>query len=189
LKLSRHHPFARQLANSGRLSVPAVLRDSPLNTPDSEVFEGSMVPGAACVDAPVQMEGRPAWLLRQLGEQFTGVLFCDGRAIDQATRTALNALRAGPISLKLVVVVDGNAPADACMNMRVLRDTEGLASRRYDAKPGTFYLIRPDQHVCARWRQLDTDAVEHAVRRALCTEGEAAKVSGNASADAAPVAH
>jgi 3-(3-hydroxy-phenyl)propionate hydroxylase len=187
LKLSRHYPFARQLANSGRLSVPAVLRDSPLNTPDSERFDGAMVPGAACVDAPVQMEGHPAWLLRQLGEQFTGVLFCDGRGIDQATRTALNALRAGPIPLKLVVVLDGDAPADACTNMRVVRDTEGLANTRYDAKPGTFYLIRPDQHVCARWRQLDADAVEHAVRRALCVEGGAANVSANA--DAVPVAH
>ncbi|WP_233833936.1 FAD-dependent oxidoreductase [Paraburkholderia sp. ZP32-5] len=193
LKLSRHHPFARQLANSGRLSVPAVLRDSPLNTPDCDSFDGAMVPGAACVDAPVQMEGHPAWLLRQLGEQFTGVLFCDGRAIDEATRTALNALRAGPIPLKLMVVVDGDAPADACMNMRVARDIEGLATARYDAKPGTFYLIRPDQHVCARWRKLDADAVEHAMRRALCAEGGAENISANvspsASADAMPAAH
>ncbi|MFT4069982.1 FAD-dependent oxidoreductase [Paraburkholderia sp.] len=191
LKLSRHYPFARQLTNSGRLSVPAVLRDSPLNTADSERFDGAMVPGAACVDAPVQMEGHPAWLLRQLGEQFTGVLFCDGHGIDQAARTALNALRAGPVPLKLVVVLDSDAPADAFMNMRVVRDTEGLASARYDAKPGTFYLIRPDQHVCARWRQLDAQAVEHAVKRVLCIEDGAANVkpNANASAHAVPIAH
>ena len=29
------HPFARRLVNSGRLSVPAVLWNSPLNTPDT----------------------------------------------------------------------------------------------------------------------------------------------------------
>jgi hypothetical protein len=28
------------------LSVPAKLRDSPLNTPDSDSFSGAMVPGA-----------------------------------------------------------------------------------------------------------------------------------------------
>ena len=28
-----------------------------------------------------------------------------------------------------------------------------LSARRYDARPGTTYLIRPDQHVCARWRR------------------------------------
>ncbi|CAD6557447.1 FAD-dependent oxidoreductase [Paraburkholderia metrosideri] len=169
LKLSRHHPFARQLANSGRLSVPAVLRNSPLNTVDQDRFEGSMVPGASCVDAPVQVEGKPAWLLQQLGQQFTGVLFCDEQGVDQATRTALDALRTGPIPLKLVVVT-----RDAALSgERVVQDSEGLANARYDAKPGTFYLIRPDQHVCARWRQLDASAVAHALKRALCVEGTA----------------
>jgi 3-(3-hydroxy-phenyl)propionate hydroxylase len=193
LKLSRQYPFARQLANSGRLSVPAVLCDSPLNTPDSEQFNGAMVPGAVCVDAPVHIEGQPAWLLRQLGGQFTGVLFCGGRGIDQATRTALNALRAGPIPLRLVVVLSGDAPAEPFTNMRVVRDSEGLASSRYDAKPGTFYLIRPDQHVCARWRQLDPEAVDHALTRALGAQREAAKVTASAqpgaSAHAVPAAH
>jgi 3-(3-hydroxy-phenyl)propionate hydroxylase len=173
LKLSRHHPFARQLTNSGRLSVPAVLRDSPLNTSDRERFDGAMVPGASCVDAPVQVAGQPAWLLQQLGQQFTGVLFCGEQGIDQATQAALDALRTGPIQLKLVVVARGDAQAAAFAGMRVVHDAEGLASARYDAAHGTFYLVRPDQHVCARWRQLDASAVEHALKRALCVEGTA----------------
>ena len=45
-------------------------------------------------------------------------------------------------------------------------DAEGLLARRYDAKPGTVYLIRPDQHVAARWRALDADKVRAALRRA-----------------------
>ncbi|MDR6494909.1 3-(3-hydroxy-phenyl)propionate hydroxylase [Paraburkholderia terricola] len=173
LKLARHHPFARQLTNSGRLSVPAVLRDSPLNTADSDSFEGAMVPGASCVDAPVQQEGQPAWLLQQLGQQFTGVLFRGEQGIDHATQAALDALQASPIPLKLVVVTSGNAKATSSAGLQILHDAEGLASARYDAKPGTFYLIRPDQHVCARWRQVDVDAVAHALKRALCVEGTA----------------
>ena len=35
LELAKRHAFARTLVNSGRLSVPATLRDSPLNTPDA----------------------------------------------------------------------------------------------------------------------------------------------------------
>ncbi|CAB3646436.1 3-(3-hydroxy-phenyl)propionate/3-hydroxycinnamic acid hydroxylase [Paraburkholderia sediminicola] len=173
LKLARHHPFARQLTNSGRLSVPAVLRDSPLNTADSDSFEGLMVPGASCVDAPVHAAGQSAWLLQQLGQQFTGVLFCGPEGIDQATQAALDALRSGPIPLKLVVVASGDVQVAAALGAKVVHDIDGLAAARYDGKPGTFYLIRPDQHVCARRRQLDASFVEDALKRALCVEGTA----------------
>lgn len=174
LKLSRHHPFARQLTNSGRLSVPAVLRDSPLNTADSDSFDGLMVPGASCVDAPVHVAGQPAWLLQQLGQQFTGVLFCGSQGIDQATQAALDALRSGSIPLKLVVVTSHDAQVSAAASgAKVVHDVDGLAAARYDGKPGTFYLIRPDQHVCARSRQLDASFVKDALKRALCVEGTA----------------
>ena len=43
---------------------------------------------------------------------------------------------------------------------------EGLAARRYDARPGTAYLIRPDQHVAARWRTLEPARVRAALDRA-----------------------
>ncbi|CAE6710977.1 FAD-dependent oxidoreductase [Paraburkholderia aspalathi] len=174
LKLARHHPFARQLTNSGRLSVPAVLRDSPLNTADSDSFEGLMVPGASCVDAPVHVAGESAWLLQQLGQQFTGVLFCGSEGIDQMTQAALDALQSGPIPLKLVVVVtSNNVQVAVASGAKVVHDVDGLAAARYDGKPGTFYLIRPDQHVCARRRQLDASFVEGALKRALCVEGTA----------------
>jgi 3-(3-hydroxy-phenyl)propionate hydroxylase len=173
LKLSRHHPFARQLTNSGRLSVPAVLRDSPLNTADSEPFEGAMVPGASCVDAPMQVAGQPAWFLQHLGQQFTGVLFCGEQGVDQATQAALDALRSGPIPLKLVVVTRDSEQRGALAGAQVAHDIEGLAHSRYDATPGTFYLIRPDQHVCARWRHLAAADVEAALKRALYVQGTA----------------
>ncbi|MBP0590621.1 FAD-dependent oxidoreductase [Paraburkholderia sp. LEh10] len=175
LKLARKHPFARSLANSGRLSVPAVLRDSPLNTGDLDSFEGKMVPGAPCADAPVSSAGESAWLLAQLGDSFTGVLFCGNDDIDAATQNTLRLLQRGPIPLKLVVVAPQGARIAAMQadNVVVLEDSEGLASSRYDAAPGTFYLIRPDQHVCARWRSLDAARVETALKRALCVEGVA----------------
>jgi 3-(3-hydroxy-phenyl)propionate hydroxylase len=66
LSLARRHAFARTLVNSGRLSVPAVLADSPLNTHDGDAFAGKMVPGAVACDAPVDGP-RGRWLLEHLG--------------------------------------------------------------------------------------------------------------------------
>jgi 3-(3-hydroxy-phenyl)propionate hydroxylase len=42
----------------------------------------------------------------------------------------------------------------------------GLAAQRYDARPGTTYLIRPDRYVAARWRRYDPAAVQAALVRA-----------------------
>jgi 3-(3-hydroxy-phenyl)propionate hydroxylase len=42
----------------------------------------------------------------------------------------------------------------------------GLAAKRYDARPGTTYLIRPDRYVAARWRRYDPAAVQAALDRA-----------------------
>ena len=47
------------------------------------------------------------------------------------------------------------------------RDLQGLVTERYDLQPGTVYLLRPDQHVSARCRQLDAGWLDAAIRRTL----------------------
>jgi 3-(3-hydroxy-phenyl)propionate hydroxylase len=37
--------------------------------------------------------------------------------------------------------------------------------KRFDASPGAAYLVRPDQHLAARWRQYDATSVSQAVAR------------------------
>jgi 3-(3-hydroxy-phenyl)propionate hydroxylase len=49
---------------------------------------------------------------------------------------------------------------------RVFLDRDGLARARYAAEPGTTYLIRPDQHVAARFRRLDAEEIRTALARA-----------------------
>jgi len=152
LELTKRHAFARTLVNSGRLSVPAVLRDSPLNTPDVDAFAGAMVPGAAAADAPlVRADGSTGWLLREChAVRFTALLFGQGEAADRS----LQALKACDFPLH-IVRVQGASP-------------EGeLATQRYDAQPGTVYLLRPDQHVCARWRHPTAENIRAAIDHAL----------------------
>ena len=162
LALARQQPFARRLVNSGRLSVPAVLADSPLNTPDTAAFAGAMVPGSVAADAPVT-GARGPWLLDYLGGDFVLLAFGDG--VDTA---AARALRAAAVPCR-VVQVGGAAGADR----DVIADAQGLLAARYDGRPGTCYLVRPDQHVCARWRAFDAAAVRAALARAACRPPEA----------------
>ena len=167
LSLAAEFPFARALVNSGRLSVPAHLRDSPLNTPDVDAFGGVMHPGAPAADAPVLRDGAPGWLLRHAGNAFQLLLFVDApESLSAATRAALAALADAPIPVHtlLISATAGAAPAGTTL----LVDAQGLAARRFDARVGTAYLLRPDQHVAARWRALDAAAVRTAVARATC---------------------
>ena len=143
LGLARDHPFARRLVNSGRLSVPSTLHASPLNTPDVDAFDGAMVPGAVAADAPLVRSGISTWLLHELGPDFTLLVF--GTAPDWAARLPLQVL---------------------CIGAAALDDRDGAAALRYDARPGTAYLLRPDQHVCARWRTPFEAAVRAALARA-----------------------
>lgn len=162
LQLARHHPFARKLVNSGRLSVPAFLVNSMLNTPDTDAFEGRMVPGAPMDDAPVRAGGHDAWLLDQLGGRFVLMVFAPPQA-GASLRELADALAAGPIPVETVVV---SAQAAGIEGLPVLHDADGLVTRRYDGRPGTAYLVRPDQHVAARWRQPELAAVRAALARA-----------------------
>ena len=66
LALAEHHPFARRMLNSGRLSTPTRLDFSSLNTPDPEGFAGGLGPGSPAEDAPLCQGGAPCWLLEQL---------------------------------------------------------------------------------------------------------------------------
>jgi 3-(3-hydroxy-phenyl)propionate hydroxylase len=47
-----------------------------------------------------------------------------------------------------------------------LVDREGLAATRYDAEPGTAYLLRPDGYVAARFRRPMRDRLDAALARA-----------------------
>jgi 3-(3-hydroxy-phenyl)propionate hydroxylase len=154
LGLAEHEAFARPLVNSGRLSSPTPYLDSSLNTPDESPFEGRMRPGTNCADAPVERGGKPGWFLNAVGDGFTLLVF--------GSRPDTAALDAGPMALKVLTVGGRDDPPGAD-----LLDAQGLLAQRYDARPGTVYLLRPDQHVAARWRAFDARKVGAALRR--CT--------------------
>ena len=141
LALAREHAFARALVNSGRLSTPTCHGDSPLNSADDDDFTSAMRPGAPALDAPLRRGREDGWLLRALGADFTLLVW--------------GSAPAGCDGLPLTLLV-----VDAS------NDSQGLIARRYDMRPGSAYLLRPDQHVCARWRHPTPTLVRAALARA-----------------------
>ena len=159
LELAKRHAFARTLVNSGRLSVPVTLHGSALNTADCDAFEGRMRPGAPAADAPVRLaDGSASWLLRQLADaSFTALVFDAGEEQIAELRGAAQGIV--PLCVVQITPIGAARPG-------AFTDSEGLIAQRYDMRPGTTYLLRPDQHVCARWRGPSAAAVNAALRRA-----------------------
>jgi 3-(3-hydroxy-phenyl)propionate hydroxylase len=141
LDLSERHDFARPLVNSGRLSVPCIHDDSPLNGPDALGLPVLTRPGAPAADAPV----RGGWLLDRLGGCFQ-LLTIDAEAPD--------SLEIDGIEIKR-------------LTLSVADDPSGTLSARYlGGLASAVYLMRPDQHVAARWVSYDARQVASALARA-----------------------
>jgi 3-(3-hydroxy-phenyl)propionate hydroxylase len=84
---------------------------------------------------------------------FSSVCLCD-----------LAALAGDPIPCGSVLV--GSAEQVLPAGIRRAAAGSPLLAQRYDARPGTTYLFRPDQHVCARWRAFDLTRIRAAIERA-----------------------
>ena len=141
LELAEHHAFARPLVNSGRLSLPAIYDGSPLNGPDCAAMPARTRPGAPASDAPVS----DGWLINRLGNRFQLVTI-DAQAPD---RLEIDGIEIGRVAL---------SAAD---------DPSGALRDRYlGAARSAVYLMRPDQHVAARWPVYDAGAVAQALRLA-----------------------
>jgi len=146
LTLAEDTPFARRLVNSGRLSVPCSLADMALQSDDDAQMQGPMAPGAPCLDAPIRdAADKPAWLLDHLGGEFMVLSF------------------GAPAATALPQVVVGSKPT---ANVQTVADKDGLVTQRYGGADGVAYLIRPDQHVAARFAKPTKEKIAQALLRA-----------------------
>lgn len=146
LDLAEQYDFARPLVNSGRLSVPCVYDNGPLNGADALPGGPSRTrPGSPCPDAPLD----DGYLLDKLGGEFA-LLTIDADAPDGMDEAG--------ITLRRVALTTSDA-------------ADGLLAERYLGEAATgVYLIRPDQHVAARWATFDDAATCAALRQAVGLE-------------------
>lgn len=146
LDLAATEPFARRLLNSGRLSLPTTYDGSALNGADGFApGETTMLrPGAPAVDAPLG----DGWLLDRLGHCFT-LLSVHASGADR-----------GVLAARMPTTVDDVPVAHVAVG------GPEVAARYGAQEAPAHYLVRPDQHIAARWRQIAGDDFAAAVRRA-----------------------
>ena len=72
-----------------------------------------------------------------------------------------------PLDVLLLRPTDVAATHPALPGCTTLVDSQGLAAQRHGAAPGSVVLLRPDQHVCARWLTLDATRLQAALNAAL----------------------
>ncbi|WP_305989189.1 FAD-dependent oxidoreductase [Roseibium sp. MMSF_3544] len=142
LDLAEHYEFARPLVNSGRLSLPCTYDGLSLNGPDALPGGPSRTRvGSPCPDAPVG----DGFLLPRLGNDFQ-ILTIGAEAPEMLEEDGVTARR---------------------FAISASDDPTGVLAERYlgDAS-AAVYLIRPDQHVAARWPAFDETAMRTALRKA-----------------------
>ena len=157
LQLAVTEEFAKQWINP-RQSAPYDYVASALTTPDEDAFACGARPGAPmnCVKLA---DG--SYLTDHVGGGFTLLVFGDGGVSEDDIALPAHSsdgLRMAPTK--------GFQPS---LTLHRIVDTAAL--RTCDAVSGSAYLVRPDGHVCARWRQVTSAKLGAALERVLTNKG------------------
>ena len=163
LSLSLSQAFVRPLYH-WRTSRPHEYNDSALNSAgdDNTLFRTGPADGAPPQNVRL---GPDEFLLDHLGTGFTLLYSTSGDRLPEQLQQELAAQRAAGVPLTVLAV---GATTQVAAADEILADADGHLRRRYGmAGAGAAYLLRPDQHICARWLTLDATRLRAAFAAAL----------------------
>jgi len=167
LSLSLTEEFVRPLYH-WRTSRPHAYTRSMLNSPDDDnaLFTTGPAHGAPPQNVRLAPDDH---LLDHLGGGFDLLVFTAADAVPAPLLAVVAQARGRGVPLKLIAVSPGRPVAGAD---QTLADAEGHIRARYGVpSSGGAYLLRPDQHVCARWLRLDATRLQTALDTALAQQG------------------
>ncbi|MDY7578975.1 FAD-dependent monooxygenase [Herbaspirillum sp. RTI4] len=163
LSLSLTEAFVRPLYH-WRTSRPHEYADSALNSlgDDNALFQSGPAHGAPPQNICL---GSNDFLLDHLGGGFDLLYFTQAATIPESLQQVVTAIRARGVPLKIIAIGNTERVAGADLT---LADADGHFRQRYGVSTsGAAYLLRPDQHVCARWLTLDANRLQAALNIAL----------------------
>jgi 3-(3-hydroxy-phenyl)propionate hydroxylase len=164
LSLSLTQDFVRPLYH-WRTSRPHEYTHSALNSTgdDNALFKAGPAHGAPPQNVRL---GINDFLLDHLGGGFDLLYFTD-TDMPEALQQVIEQARERGLPLKVTAV---GAPHCVAGADQYLPDKDGHMRQRYGVPAnGAAYLLRPDQHVCARWLTLDATRLQAALATALPT--------------------
>jgi len=163
LSLSLSQSFVRPLYH-WRTSRPHEYSGSVLNSTgdDNALFNAGPAHGAPPRNIRLSADD---FLLDHLGGGFDLLYFTEAPALPEALQQVVAGARARGVPLKVIAV---GAPGPVAGADLSLPDARGHFRQRYGVPAsGAAYLLRPDQHVCARWLTLDAHRLQAALDTAL----------------------
>ncbi len=163
LSLSLTHEFVRPLYH-WRTSRPHAYTHSILNSPgdDNALFAAGPAHGAPPQNVRLAPDD---FLLDHLGGGFDLLYFTEAAQVPDPLQAVVQAMRARGVPLRVVAIGAAQPVAGADVT---LADPQGRVRARYGVPAsGAAYLLRPDQHVCARWLTLDATRLHAALQQAL----------------------
>ncbi|GCL64621.1 FAD-dependent monooxygenase [Pseudaquabacterium pictum] len=162
LSLSLTQDFVRPLYH-WRTSRPHAYLQSALNCRDDDdsCFDGG--PGHGAPPQNVRL-GDDDFLLDHIGAGFHLLVFTTA-PLPAGVQKVVQAARQQGVPLRVLAIGAAQPVAGADAH---LPDAAGRVRQRYAVPAdGAAYLLRPDQHVCARWLRLDADRLQAALATAL----------------------
>jgi 3-(3-hydroxy-phenyl)propionate hydroxylase len=151
LSLSLTEEFVRPLYH-WRTSRPHEYKHSLLNSTsdDNAQFTGGPALGAPPQNVQLQHDD---FLLDHLGGGFDLVYVCQSQNIPNELLHAVVSAKNDGLPLKLLAISDHDVKVQGAD--KTLFDPQQRFQLRYGVSAGGAYLFRPDQHVCARWLEVD----------------------------------